>query len=91
MEEVGSLFCEDCGICHKNEFAEHRNSIHGRAIKELGILATRCADCHGGHDIYHTFDTLSYVNFGNLPETCGKCHPGIASNGNIGPVHKITE
>lgn len=35
-----------------------------------------CSDCHGIHDIRKASDAGSTVNHANLPQTCGKCHPG---------------
>lgn len=35
-----------------------------------------CTDCHGVHDIKPATDPTSSVNAANLPQTCGKCHPG---------------
>lgn len=35
-----------------------------------------CTDCHGVHDIRPTDDAASSVHKSNLPQTCGKCHPG---------------
>jgi cytochrome b subunit of formate dehydrogenase len=45
-----------------------------------------CASCHGFHDILPASDPLSSVNKANLPQTCGKCHPGIGTRLAAGPI-----
>ncbi len=70
---VKDIECKDCGICHKREFEQHRNSIHGEGL-EIGMRAAKCFDCHGTHDIFAASDKRSYVYFQNLPKTCAKCH-----------------
>jgi hypothetical protein len=55
------------------------DSIHGRALKKAGlVVAPACSTCHGAHDIRPAKDPKSAVNRHNQPETCGKCHEGIA-------------
>jgi hypothetical protein len=80
-----------CGRCHGdpdvikrgniaigNVFTLYRDSIHGKAISESGLLvAANCIDCHGNHDIRARSDPQSSVNRAHVPETCGKCHEGI--------------
>ncbi len=64
----------ECGLCHKSEYTEHLESIHGRAIKEEIKEAAHCYNCHGNHGIINISNENSPVYFKNLPETCGKCH-----------------
>jgi len=63
----------ECGLCHKNEYLEHIESIHGKAIKEGIKEAAHCYDCHGSHNI-SKIDENSPVHFKNLAKTCGSCH-----------------
>ncbi len=52
------------------------NSFHGLAVRGGSKTAANCESCHGYHNIRPSSDTLSSINKKNLPETCGKCHPG---------------
>jgi len=82
---------ETCGQCHAaqriitqyrlppNVFATYAQSFHGLALQGGNITAANCASCHGIHDILPASDPRSTINPLNLPETCGKCHPGIGT------------
>lgn len=78
-----------CNQCHaaerivtqyrlpKNVSATYAQSFHGLELKGGSPTAANCASCHGVHDILPSMDTRSTINKANLPQTCGKCHPGI--------------
>lgn len=82
-----------CGRCHGDPdvirrgqieigdvFNPYRDSIHGRAVTEAGlIVAATCSHCHGSHDIRRRIDEASPVNRRNIAATCGRCHVGIAA------------
>ncbi len=82
---------ETCGQCHAaqriitqyglppNVFSTYVQSFHGLALQGGNITAANCASCHGVHDILPASDPRSTINPQNLPETCGKCHPGIGT------------
>ncbi len=82
---------ETCGQCHGAERIAARyqlsskvvdtymKSFHGLAMQFGGLAVANCASCHGFHDILPSSDPLSSVNKANLPQTCGKCHPGIGT------------
>lgn len=82
---------ETCGQCHAaqrivtqyrlppNVFTTYIQSFHGLALQGGNLTAANCASCHGVHDILPASDPLSTINAKNLPETCGKCHPGIGT------------
>ena len=82
---------ETCGQCHAaqriitqyrlppNVFATYAQSFHGLALQGGNLTAANCASCHGVHDILPASDSRSTINPRNLPETCGKCHPGIGT------------
>jgi hypothetical protein len=54
------------------------DSIHGRAIKEAGlVVAPTCATCHGAHEVLAADDPKSPVGRDAQAATCGKCHEGI--------------
>lgn len=66
------------GIKHPEAAAQYLDSIHGKALLQMGlIVAPSCNDCHGVHDIKRPVDRDSPVNHAHVAETCGKCHLGI--------------
>lgn len=82
---------ETCGSCHGAERIAGRyqlstqvvetymQSFHGLAQQFGGATVANCASCHGFHDVLPSSDPLSSVHKTNLPQTCGKCHPGIGT------------
>lgn len=82
---------ETCGQCHGAERIAARyemsprvvetymKSFHGLAMQFGGLTVANCASCHGFHDILPSTDPMSSINPKNLPQTCGKCHPGIGT------------
>jgi cytochrome b subunit of formate dehydrogenase len=82
---------ETCGQCHAaqrivtqyrlppNVFSTYIQSFHGLAMQGGNVTAASCASCHGIHDILPASDPRSTINPQNLPQTCGKCHPGIGT------------
>jgi nitrate/TMAO reductase-like tetraheme cytochrome c subunit len=67
--------------------AKYGDSIHGRAVSRSGLtVAPTCSNCHGAHDIFSPSNPESRVATTHVPETCGKCHEGIALKFNAG-VH----
>ena len=54
----------------------YRESFHGLATRGGSKEAANCESCHGNHDVRPSTDSLSTINKKNLPQTCGKCHPG---------------
>jgi cytochrome b subunit of formate dehydrogenase len=88
-----------CGQCHGNvqlskEFGisagritSYEESYHGLAKRLGSAEAANCASCHGVHNILQASHPQSMVNKANLPETCGKCHPGAGAKFVQGRVH----
>jgi cytochrome b subunit of formate dehydrogenase len=82
---------ETCGQCHAaqrivtqyrlppNVFTTYVQSFHGLAMQGGNVTAASCASCHGVHDILPSSDPRSTISPQNLPQTCGKCHPGIGT------------
>ncbi|GAB4176766.1 MAG: hypothetical protein Kow00108_12180 [Calditrichia bacterium] len=81
-----------CSSCHKDQkvfvksaagtdtlsVLDYSNSVHGRKIKEAGLLPSAvCSDCHDAHLVLGADNPLSSVNRRNLPATCASCHRGI--------------
>lgn len=54
----------------------YEESFHGLATRGGSKEAANCESCHGNHNIRPSTDSLSTINRKNLPQTCGKCHPG---------------
>ena len=83
---------DDMGLAARYGFAPRRyatyiNSYHGVANKFGSSYVANCATCHGVHNIRPDDDPLSTINKANLPETCGKCHPGASENFALGKIH----
>jgi cytochrome b subunit of formate dehydrogenase len=82
---------ETCAQCHAAKrivtqyslppdvFSTYIQSFHGLALKGGNPTVANCASCHGVHDILPSSDPMSSVNPKDLPNTCGKCHPGIGT------------
>ncbi len=79
-----------CGRCHGQKFlvesngdsaqtfVSYQESVHGLAIEKGSKKAAVCTDCHGAHDILPANDQKSPIYKFNVPNTCGKCHAGVA-------------
>lgn len=77
-----------CSNCHasvelvkRNELPTkvsetYKESFHGLATRGGLKEAANCESCHGNHNVRPSKDSLSTINKKNLPQTCGKCHPG---------------
>lgn len=88
-----------CSDCHNSvELVEKYNlpggrtdsylrSFHGLAVRGGSKLAANCESCHGYHNIRPSTDSLSTIHKKNLPETCGKCHPGAIEAFFSTPIH----
>lgn len=63
------------------------NSFHGLAVRGGSKVAANCESCHGYHNVRPSSDSLSTINKKNLPETCGKCHPGASQSLFDSPIH----
>ncbi len=90
---------EQCSKCHASitimskfgieaeQVATYNESFHGVASKFGSRTVANCASCHGVHDIRPPEDPFSMVHPRNIPETCGKCHPGASANFAKGKIH----
>ncbi|MEZ4222130.1 MAG: cytochrome c3 family protein [Polyangiaceae bacterium] len=89
-----------CPQCHKAEYINRRyglpsgqvesyeKTFHGLADQFGDTTVANCASCHGAHQILPPSDPRSSVSTANLPETCGKCHPGAGANFAKGSAHE---
>ncbi len=64
----------DCGSCHADEQQQYVESLHGRAAKHGDVLAPRCTDCHGTHNILPPSAPNSPTYITQIPLLCGRCH-----------------
>ncbi len=64
-------------------------SFHGLAGRAGSQSVANCASCHGYHNVLPSRDPASTVHVKNLPQTCGKCHPGAGSRFALGPIHWV--
>ena len=79
-----------CGNCHEKHLsagdgdptarvAQYLESVHGKALAKGGLaVAASCSDCHGSHRVLASSDPRSLVHRDRIPDTCGKCHVGLA-------------
>ena len=67
----------------------YESSVHGRATQRGLHMAAACSDCHSAngpdgsrtaHRILSAGDRESTIYHFNIPDTCGKCHRGIAED-----------
>ncbi|HTW57178.1 MAG TPA: cytochrome b/b6 domain-containing protein [Terriglobales bacterium] len=81
-----------CGACHSQKFvmedggqseqmvASYQQSVHGHAVAAGSEKAAVCTDCHGTHEILDAKDSKSPIFKFNVPQTCGRCHDGVAKD-----------
>jgi len=75
-----------CMECHRDgddaeahPAATYRENVHGRALFEKGLsISATCVDCHGAHGVLPAADPASLMHPRNVPQTCSRCHEGIA-------------
>jgi cytochrome b subunit of formate dehydrogenase len=94
---------DTCGNCHGDVLLTRKfglpsdrlisfdASYHGLAAKAGSQTVANCASCHGVHNILPSSDPKSTINPHNLPQTCGKCHPGAGTRFAISQVHVAPE
>jgi len=88
-----------CAECHSAEgivgkygieigqVETYEESFHGVALQYGMRTVANCASCHGIHNIRSHDDPASSVYVTNIPQTCGKCHPGANANFAKGKMH----
>lgn len=81
--------CKDCHdekkrIDHRKNYADYRESIHGRKLLLEGDeKAPSCAGCHGAHRIRRLSDTTEMAAFRTEAyQVCGRCHKDYWQNYN---------
>jgi len=68
---------DTCGMCHTDEAAQYRASVHGQAVARGVTQAPICTDCHGEHKIIAPANEASPVNASHIRDTCGSCHGDV--------------
>jgi hypothetical protein len=64
-----------CGKCHKREYGNYIQSIHGTALLDKHIQsAPTCTTCHGKHRILKPDNPESTIYPLNVINVCSKCH-----------------
>lgn len=88
-----------CSSCHEEKsiigkfnlpgrrLETYEASYHGIVNKYGRAVAANCTSCHGFHDIRPSNDKKSSIHPEKLPETCGKCHPGVTKMVAQGKIH----
>ena len=88
-----------CPWCHSTEtltdkygvvtrkVTKYLDNYHGADSRAGRTDVASCASCHNSHDIRPPGDPQSSVNSANLPQTCGKCHPGAGKNYATAKIH----
>jgi predicted CXXCH cytochrome family protein len=94
---------EVCARCHDNlalsrqygfltsRLKTYNETFHGTAAKFGETRVANCASCHGFHDIRPPADPKSSINPVNLPQTCGRCHPGASRRFAEGQIHVVAK
>jgi len=92
-----------CSRCHDDQaiarqygmltarWKTYSETYHGTASRYGDIRVANCASCHGYHDIRPSSDPKSSIHPANIPQTCGRCHPGASRRFAEGKVHLIPD
>jgi cytochrome b subunit of formate dehydrogenase/uncharacterized protein with PIN domain len=64
----------DCSICHADQVAQYRQSMHGQLAAKGSPDAPDCGDCHGSHGVLARNDSNSPTFSRNVPNLCAGCH-----------------
>lgn len=92
-----------CSRCHDDQaiarqyglltarYKTYAETYHGTASRYGDIRVANCASCHGYHDIRPSSDPKSLIHPANIPQTCGKCHPGASRRFAEGKIHLLPD
>jgi hypothetical protein len=92
-----------CSRCHDDQaiarqyglltsrYKTYAETYHGTASRYGDIRVANCASCHGYHDIRPSSDPKSSIHPANIPQTCGRCHPGASRRFAEGKVHLMPD
>lgn len=62
--------------------SQYEKSVHGKALLGGNAESATCIDCHDSHAVISEDISHSSVFRLNIPQTCSKCHEGIAKEYN---------
>jgi nitrate/TMAO reductase-like tetraheme cytochrome c subunit len=86
---------EKCGQCHKYEYTQHINSIHGEQLQQGNSDVATCVDCHSPtqnpHDIIRVLEYNAPTFKKNISQTCARCHEDPQLMANYGVVERVYE
>ncbi len=84
---------EKCGSCHKYEYTQYINSVHGKPQVNGNSDPATCTDCHSPtgspHNIQRVLDPNSSAYPKNIAQACGKCHNDPKLMNKYGIVEKV--
>ncbi len=82
-----------CGSCHEYEYAQYKDSVHGKIQSATNSDAATCTDCHSPtgspHNIQRVLDPKSSIYPKNVAATCAKCHNNPQLMGQYGIVERV--
>ncbi|MCX5795538.1 MAG: multiheme c-type cytochrome [Elusimicrobia bacterium] len=64
----------DCSVCHNDQVAQYRGSVHGTLLAKGDRNAPACVECHGKHGILSRKDSRSATYPTKVPDLCARCH-----------------
>ena len=64
----------DCSVCHNDQVAQYRASVHGTLFQKGDPNAPACLECHGKHGVQSRKNTRSSTYPTNVPALCARCH-----------------
>jgi nitrate reductase cytochrome c-type subunit len=84
---------EKCGSCHKYQYGQYMNSVHGAPQPGGNSDPATCADCHSAdanpHNVVRVLDPSASTYPKNIAQTCAKCHDDPALMDKYGIVEKV--
>ncbi len=81
---------ETCGMCHTEQAASFKESVHGTALSAGIREAPTCTDCHGEHAIQSPLEAGSPTQVLQIRETCAQCHADVALMARFGlPTDRV--
>jgi hypothetical protein len=82
-----------CGSCHKFQYEQYKESIHGAPQAEGNSDPATCTDCHSAnsnpHNIVRVLDPAASTYPQNIADTCAKCHNDPKLMSKYGIVEKV--
>ncbi|OFV81940.1 MAG: hypothetical protein A2W26_09025 [Acidobacteria bacterium RBG_16_64_8] len=84
---------EKCGSCHRYQYNQYMESVHGIPQPGGNSDPATCADCHSAdsnpHNVVRVLEPKATTYPKNIAETCGKCHNNPELMDKYGIVEKV--